>query len=136
MTHEELSNMAIPSINDQSTNARIRGAKVLRTEDVNPFTQLQCIQLGFGLFHLSMNLIWALLHVHRGPVSEPGSLCYFFAILDRTRLGCEHPDYHTLLATLMQILRGVILNAIIGERCNVSVGNLKPAADVLEYMLL
>ena len=57
-----------------------------------------------------MNLIWALLRVHRGSVAEPGSLCYFFAVLDRTRLGCEHPDYHTLLVTLMQILHGMILN--------------------------
>ena len=38
-------------------------------------------------------------------------MSYFFSTLDRTRLGCEHPDYHTLQATLMQILRGVILNA-------------------------
>ena len=90
-THEELSDMAIPSINDQSTNARIRGAKALQTEDVNPFTRLQFIQLGFGLFHLSMNLVWALLHAHRGSISEPGSLTYFFAVLDRTSLGCEHP---------------------------------------------
>jgi hypothetical protein len=111
MTHEELSDMAIPTINDQSTNARIRDAKSVRTQDVNPFTRLQCFQLGFGLFHLSMNFVWALLHVHRGSVSDPGSLSYFFAVLDRTRLGCEHPDYYTLHATLMQILRGVILNA-------------------------
>ena len=111
MTHDELSDMAIPSINNQSKNARIRLAKVVRTMDVNPFTRLQCFQLGFGLFHLSTNLVWALLHVHRGSVSEPGSLSYFFAVLDRTRLGCEHPDYRTLLATLMQILGGVILNA-------------------------
>ncbi|KAF8551153.1 hypothetical protein OG21DRAFT_1513121 [Imleria badia] len=111
MTHEELSDMAIPSINDQSTNARIRTAKAVRTMDVNPFTQLQCFQLGFGLFHLSMNLVWALLHAHRGSLNEPGSLSYFFAVLDRTRLDREHPDYDSLLATLMQILRGVILNA-------------------------
>ncbi|KAF8545684.1 hypothetical protein OG21DRAFT_1428847, partial [Imleria badia] len=69
------------------------------------------LQLGFGLFHLSMNLIWALLHVHRGSIHQVGSLSYFFSILDRTRLGYEHPDYHTLISTLFQILRGVILNA-------------------------
>ncbi|KAF8132995.1 hypothetical protein EV363DRAFT_1583268 [Boletus edulis] len=111
MTHEQLLDRAIPSINDQSTNARIRGAKVLRAKDVNTFTQLKCLQLGFGLFHLCMNLIWALLHVHRGSISEPGSLSYFFALLDRSRLGSEHPDYHTLLSTLMQILDGIVLNA-------------------------
>ncbi|KAF8130337.1 hypothetical protein EV363DRAFT_1584323 [Boletus edulis] len=111
MTHAELVDWAIPSINDQSTNARIRGAKALRAKDVNPFTRLQTLQLGFGLFHLCMNLIWALLHVHRGSIHQVGSLSYFFALLDRTRLGCDHPDYHTLLATLLQILRGIILNA-------------------------
>ncbi|KIJ12598.1 hypothetical protein PAXINDRAFT_53366, partial [Paxillus involutus ATCC 200175] len=84
---------------------------VLRTKDVNTFTKLQNLQLGFGLFHLVMNFIWALLHVHRGSINQTGSLSYFFALLDRTRLGCEHPDYHTLLATLLQILRGIILNA-------------------------
>ncbi|KAG0698558.1 hypothetical protein DFH29DRAFT_1081734 [Suillus ampliporus] len=110
MTHEELLDRAIPSFNDQSTNARIRGAKTLRTQDINPFTQLQTIQLGFGLFHLCLNLVWALLHVHRGSIHQVGSLSYFFALLDRTRLGCEHPDYHTLLSTLLQILRGIILN--------------------------
>ncbi|KAF8119144.1 hypothetical protein EV363DRAFT_1593479 [Boletus edulis] len=111
MTHAELADWAIPSINDQSTNARIRGAKALRTKDVNPFTRLQTLQLGFGLFHLCMNLIWALLHVHRGSIHQVGSFSYFFALLDRTRLGCDHPDYHALLATLLQILRGIILNA-------------------------
>ena len=111
MTHEELSGLAVPSINDQSTNARIRGAKALRMKDVNTFTRLQFLQLGFGLFHLTMNLIWALLHVHRGSIQQVGSLSYFFAVLDRTRLGSEHPDYHTLLSTLLQILRGIVLNA-------------------------
>jgi len=111
MTHGQLSDMAILSINDQSTNARIREAKALWTADVNPYTRLQCLQLGFGLFHLCMNLIWALLHLHCGSISEPGSLSHFFAILDRSWLGCEHPDYHTLHTTLMQILQGIVLNA-------------------------
>jgi len=65
MTHAQLSELAIPSINDQSTNTRICGAKALCIKDVNPFTRIQNLQLGFGLFHLCMNLIWALLHVHR-----------------------------------------------------------------------
>ena len=111
MTHNQLSEFAIPSINVQSTNARIRGGKVLRSTDINLFTQIQFLQLRFGLFHLCMNLIWAILHVHRGSISQPGSLAYFFTVLDRSRLGCEHPDYHTLLSTLMQILQGIVLNA-------------------------
>ena len=111
MTHNNFSNIAIPSINDQSTNARIRGAKALRAKDVNPFTRLQFLQLSPGLFHLGMNLIWVLLHVHRGSINQPGSLAYFFALLDRSRLSCEHPDYHALLSTFFQILKGIILNA-------------------------
>jgi hypothetical protein len=31
--------------------------------------------------------------------------------LDKAQLGSPHPDYHTLLAALMQILNGIILNA-------------------------
>jgi hypothetical protein len=79
---EQLSDRAIPSINDQSTDARIRGAKVLRSKDVDSFARLDCFQLGFGLFHLSMNLIWALLHVHWGSAEHPGSLSYFFVVLN------------------------------------------------------
>ena len=111
MTHDDLSDIAVPCINDQSMNARIRGAKALRTADINPFTRIQTLQLGFSLFHLCMNLIWALLHVHCGSISQQGSLAYFFAVLDHSWLGCEHPDYHTLLSTLMQILQGIVLNA-------------------------
>lgn len=111
MTPEQLSDRAIPSINDQSTNARIRGAKVLRAKDVDSFERLDCIQLAPGLFHLVMNLIWALLHVHRGSANCSGSLSHFFVVLNRTRLAGPRPDYHTLLSTLMQILKGIILNA-------------------------
>lgn len=111
MTHAELAERVIPSFNDQAMNAHIHGAKALQMKDVNPFTQLQNLQLRFDLFHLCMNLIWALLHVHWGSIHQVGSLPYFFALLDHTRLECDHPDYHTLLATLLQILRGIILNA-------------------------
>ena len=111
LTYKDLSDMAIPSINDQSTNARIRGAKALHAQDVNPFTRVQCFQLGFGLFHLCLNLIWALLHVHRGHINRVGSLSHWFAILEKTRLGNAHPNYHSLLAAFMQILDGLILDA-------------------------
>ncbi|KII92676.1 hypothetical protein PLICRDRAFT_102450 [Plicaturopsis crispa FD-325 SS-3] len=84
---------------------------LMRRRDVNPFTRLEVFQQAFGLFHLCLNLIWALLHVHRGSLKQLGSLTYFFALLDKARLGCEHPDYHTLLAALMQILHGIILSA-------------------------
>ena len=59
-----------------------------------------------------MNLIWALLQNHRGTTNDLGSLSHFFLILDseKTCLRGEHPDYHTLLSTLMQILDGLLLN--------------------------
>jgi len=55
--------------------------------------------------------VWALLHIHCGSLEQTGSLTYLFALLEKTQLGGEHPDYHTLLATLLQILDGLILNA-------------------------
>jgi hypothetical protein len=106
---------AIPSINDQSTNARIRGAQALRINDLDPWTRRDVFQLGFGLFHLCMNLIWALLHIHRGSLQQTGSLTYFFALMEKARLGAEHPDYHTLLAALTQILEGIIISAWLDE---------------------
>ena len=108
---DELSEYAIPSINDQLTNSRIRSGQTLRARDVNAWERREIFQLGFGLFHLCLNLVWALLHIHRGSLAELGSLTYFFALLEKTRLGGEHPDYHTLLAALTQILDGLILNA-------------------------
>jgi len=64
---------------------------------------------GFGLFHLCLNLIWAFVARHRGSFSQFGSLSHWFVVLDKARLGSQHPDYHTLLAALTQILHGIIL---------------------------
>jgi hypothetical protein len=111
MDPNELKDLAIPSINDQSTNACIRGAKALRAHDMIPFSCIENFQLGFGLFHLCLNLTWAILHVHRSSVAQIGSLTYFFGFMQKARLGAQHPDYHTLLAALMQVLYGIILNA-------------------------
>jgi hypothetical protein len=112
---DDLIQYAIPSINDQSTNARIRGGQVMRINDLDPWSRRDVFQLGFGLFHLCMNLIWALLHVHRGSLQQTGSLTYFFALTEKARLGADHPDYHTLLAALTQILEGIILGAWLDE---------------------
>ncbi|KAF8264453.1 hypothetical protein EI94DRAFT_1772666 [Lactarius quietus] len=71
----------------------------------------EIFQLGFGGFHLTMNLLWCILETHRGTLNQTGSLMHFFAILEKARLGGEHPDYHTLLAALTQILNGLILDA-------------------------
>jgi hypothetical protein len=108
---EDLSEFAVLSFNDQLTNSRICSGQVLQAHDICPWTRREVFQLGFGLFHLCLNLVWALLHVHRGSLAQTGSLSYFFALLEKTRLGGEHPDYHTLLSALTQILDGVLLNA-------------------------
>ncbi|KAJ7883082.1 hypothetical protein B0H13DRAFT_2253004 [Mycena leptocephala] len=109
-TPESLSKYAIPSINDQLTNSRIRSAQFLRLKDVNAWERREILQLGFGLFHLCLNLVWAILHTHRGSTNEMGSLTYFFALMEKARLGNDQPDYHSLLAALTQVLHG-LLNA-------------------------
>jgi hypothetical protein len=108
---EDIAQYGIPSINDQSTNARIHGGQVTCINDVDPWSRRDVFQLGFSLFHLCMNLIWALLHIHCGSLNQTGSLNYFFALMEKAQLGADHPDYHTLLAALSQILEGVFLNA-------------------------
>lgn len=111
MDPKDLNDLAIPTINDQLTNARIRGAQMLRAKDINAWERREIFQLSFGIFHLVMNFIWALLQTHRGSINNLGSLSQFFAILEKVRLGSDKPDYHTLLAALTQILEGLILNA-------------------------
>ncbi|KAJ7922080.1 hypothetical protein B0H13DRAFT_1866147 [Mycena leptocephala] len=62
---EALIKYAIPGFHDQLTNARIRSAQRLRAKDGNAWEHQEIFQLGFGLFHLCLNLVWAILHVHR-----------------------------------------------------------------------
>ncbi|KAJ8461886.1 hypothetical protein ONZ45_g18133 [Pleurotus djamor] len=107
----ELNEYAIPSINDQSTNSRIRGTKAIRRHDLTEWNRRDVFQLGFGLFHLCLNFVWAILHVHRGTIKELGSLSHLFALLEKSRLAGHHPDYYTLLSALTQIIHGLILNA-------------------------
>ncbi|KAF7343538.1 hypothetical protein MSAN_01974300 [Mycena sanguinolenta] len=111
LTPTELSRQAILSINDQATQALNRGCKAVRAFDLNPFLRAQVFQLGIGLFHLCLNLIWAILHSHRGHENTEGSLNYFFVLLGKARLGGKAPDYHSLLAAFMQILDGLLLDA-------------------------
>ena len=65
-----------------------------------------------------------------------GSLSYFFAVLEKARLGVEHPDFHTLKATLIQILEGLLLNAWQLQTGYTSLQNyaksLPSAEDILE----
>lgn len=76
------------------------------------------------MFHLCLKLVWLLLHIHRGTLEQTGSLMYFFALLEKTRLGGKHPDYHSLLSSLTQIRDGLLLNAWRTE-C----GNLKQYSE-------
>ncbi|KAF8264320.1 hypothetical protein EI94DRAFT_1593629 [Lactarius quietus] len=75
-----------------------------------PMFNNQLMNLGFSSFHLAMNLLWCVLETHQGTLNQMGSLTHLFALLEKTRLGGEHPDYNTLLSALMQILHGLILN--------------------------
>lgn len=106
-----LATIAKPTYADLLTLARMRGCVQVRTGDINAWTRREIFQLAMGLFHLLMNLIWALLHMHRGKISQVGSLAYFFVLLDKTRLSAAKPDFHSLLSTFQQILDGIILHA-------------------------
>jgi len=110
MAETDFDDRAVPCINDQLTNARLRTAQLSRTSDDNAFTWLEFLQLGFGLFHAHMNLIWAVLSVHQGSFETIGSLAYFFNILNLRRLGSARPAYYTLLSAFNWILDGLLLD--------------------------
>jgi hypothetical protein len=114
---DDLNTTAIPTLNDQLTNAWIRGGQNIRQKDVSHWERRDIFQLAFGCFHMVMNLLWSVLKTHRGKLNQTGSLTHLFAILEKTQLGGKQPDYHTLLAALKQILHGLILNAWLTE-CN------------------
>ena len=113
MKPEDLEDTAVLSINNQATNSHIRAYQAKQTEDTNNFNRMKVWQLSFGLFHLCLNLIWALLLVHCGTILQTGSLKLFFAVLEKTQLSKKYPDYHTLLAVLTQILHGIIMAHIL-----------------------
>jgi hypothetical protein len=88
-----------------------RAAQNVRRGDLTPFSRIQLLQLGPGMFHALLNLAWILLAVHRGDEDTPGSLGYYIKNLQKKRHGAAHPDYHSLKATLMQVLSGLLLLA-------------------------
>ena len=57
-----------------------------------------------------MNCSWMLLGVYRGDEDDPGSLDWCIRELKKKRHASKHPDYHTLKATMTQILSGLILD--------------------------
>ncbi|KAI0315754.1 hypothetical protein OF83DRAFT_1173526 [Amylostereum chailletii] len=111
MTPEELSDHAILVAGNGLTCSRVRSGKDVRKRELNAWACRDIFQITIGLFHMGLNLIWALLCVHRGTLSEGASLTSLFVLLEKTRLGSPHPNYHTLLAALMQILDGLVLEA-------------------------
>ncbi|RDB22299.1 hypothetical protein Hypma_010669 [Hypsizygus marmoreus] len=106
----DLDNQAIPSFNDQKTNALIRAAQLLRAQDLSSLLRLNNYQLGVGWFHAQLNLIWSILRIHRGTASDIGSLQYYISLLGKVRLGTEHPDYETLVSLARQVLHGHMLH--------------------------
>lgn len=107
----ELSDFAIPSFNNQLTNAQIHGRQYLCKKDVSSWECWEVLQLSFGTLHLVMNLLWSMLKTHCGTVGCIRSLALFFAVLQKAQLGGgEYPDYHTLLSAMKQILHRLILN--------------------------
>jgi hypothetical protein len=104
--------------------------------DVSPWERREIFQIAFGTFHLVINLLWALLRTHQGALSLKGSLTDFFNLLNKTRLGGEHPDYHMLLAALTQILHGLILSAWITEFGYSSLDDFAKSKPSVEKLML
>ncbi|KAF6761993.1 hypothetical protein DFP72DRAFT_593287 [Ephemerocybe angulata] len=110
-TPEELSKYAIPTINDQLTNSRIRSGQLLRAGDTNEWNRRSPFQTAPGMFHFGMNAEWMILGHHRGDVHTKGTLAYWGSVLDKRRIASDNPDYHTVLTFFRQVLEGHILNA-------------------------
>ncbi|KLO04322.1 hypothetical protein SCHPADRAFT_897121 [Schizopora paradoxa] len=106
---DDMEDLAIPCINDQATNARIRAAQAMRSADTNSFNKVANFQLGMGLFHTQMNDSWALLGIHRGSLKDPGSLQYAADLLHHSRVGSDRPDYYTLTSLFDKVLKANIL---------------------------
>lgn len=111
----ELLKYAIITINDQLTNAHTRGCILAREGDVNNWQRRHVFQVGIALFHMLMNLIWGLRVKYYGTREAPGSLVYFFTLMEKKRLAGDKPNYYALLAALMQILDGYLLSCWIKE---------------------
>ncbi|KAF8215600.1 hypothetical protein K438DRAFT_1522446, partial [Mycena galopus ATCC 62051] len=107
-----------------------------RAFDLNPFLRAQTFQLGIGLFHLCLNLIWAILQAHRGHKTTEGSLTYFFVLLGKAQLGGKKPDYHSLWAALMQILDGLILDSWRIECGSASLATFAASTPTAEQILV
>ncbi|KAH8982768.1 hypothetical protein EDB86DRAFT_2834206 [Lactarius hatsudake] len=130
----QLNKTAVPTFNDQLTNAQIQGGQQIWRKDVDSWECCKIFQLGFSSFHLTMNLLWCILKTHLGTLGQTGSLTHLFAILEKAQLGGEHPNYHTLLAALTQILHSLILNTWCNECDYPSLSNFAKADPMPELV--
>ncbi|KAG2003762.1 hypothetical protein CC2G_004341 [Coprinopsis cinerea AmutBmut pab1-1] len=108
---KELSKHAVPSCNDQLTNARIRSLQLLRKLDIDAFERRSFLVPELAPFHTSLNATWVLKTAHYGSIKDEDSLSFFFNLLGKRRLAGNKPDYHTLQAACNQILDGILLAA-------------------------
>ncbi|KAK6985151.1 hypothetical protein R3P38DRAFT_3230809 [Favolaschia claudopus] len=104
----DLDDTAVPTYNDQKTNALIRSGQLQRRNDISAILRLEHLQVAPGAFHMELNFSWMLLRTHRGEGAELGSLQYFIGLLAKTRLGSPKPDFETLVSLLMQVLTGAM----------------------------
>ncbi|EIW79499.1 hypothetical protein CONPUDRAFT_34928, partial [Coniophora puteana RWD-64-598 SS2] len=71
----------------------------------------EVFQVALALFHLVLNLIWAVHVKHQATVATTGSLSWFYALLEKSRLANPHPDYHSLLMALRQTLDALLIDS-------------------------
>jgi hypothetical protein len=105
----ELNNQAIPTFPNQATNAHIWSGQILHKDYLNAIYQMVCFICGLGWFHVQLNLIWVLLHIHWGITNQIGSLQFFITLLGKVQLGKEKPDFNTLRSLATQVLAGNML---------------------------
>lgn len=110
-TPEELTEYAVISINDQLTNSRIRSCQATRLGEPSRYHSREFLILAIALFHLVLNLIWALKEVHYSTILDISGLAKLFLRADKARLAGAKPDFHSLSVALTEILEGIILNA-------------------------
>jgi hypothetical protein len=80
---------------DWLTVTRIRSMQALLTQNTTKFDRMRWTIPVFQLFHLKMQVCSAILRIHYGHVTTPGSLAYFITKLGRKRLSSTKPCFAT-----------------------------------------
>ncbi|KAI0308834.1 hypothetical protein OF83DRAFT_1072927, partial [Amylostereum chailletii] len=93
------------------SNAMIRGAARIRCDGETNFESMKNPQVAPGGLHYLMNAVWCSLDHHRGDARDHGSLQSFITLLDKKRHNSEHPDFHAVKSTQLQVLYGLALSA-------------------------